>query len=167
MTLVEVAAALAIAALLAVAAMQTVTRLARASARNRDLASGPSRTLALRELLATDLGHAQRVRLTRTGFELQTFARLAPGSMALEHLRATVAYEVRTVGPATWLLRTQTADGARPLVELVARDVRAVALKADGRTQPRKDRWCGVPDAMTVTVTPADSDVESLTFHRR
>jgi len=167
MTLVEVAAALAIVALLAVAAMQTVTRLARASAQRRDLVGGPSRTLALRALLETDLGHAQRVRLTRTGFEIETFARLAPGSMALAHLRATVVYEVRTVGSATWLLRTQTADGTKPLAELVTRDVSAVALKADGRTQLRLGRWTGIADAMTVTVTPTEGDAESLTFLRR
>ena len=169
MTLVEVVAALAIVALLAVAAMRTVTRLARASAQRRDLAGGPSRTLALRELLETDLGHAQRVHLTRAGFEVETLARLAPGSMALEHLRATVAYEVRTVGPTTCLLRIQTAEGARPLAELVARDVRAVTLKADGQAQPRKDRWTAVPDALTVTVTPAPATggAESLTFLRK
>ncbi len=169
MTLVELLAALAIAAAVASAALAVTVGLARAesAARSRERDAGGRD--ALRRVLRMDLVHARQVQATEQGFELRTLASL-DDSGELVHLPTTVAYEVREVGEASWLVRTQHSDAAKNRTDLLACGVERIELHT-GKVVRREagGQWRPMPEdgRVTVVVTRAGRGGELVDFTLR
>lgn len=154
LTLVEIVVALAIMALLAVGVLQAVTHLARTSRQQQTDDPAADRQEALRHLVEMDLGHAERVKRTETGFEVEGLARLDRRTLALVHQAATVSYAVQVIGESRWLIRTQQAHGQKTSGELVASGVSQVTIEARGGAGKLPlGQWAGMPEQVTVTIT--------------
>jgi len=161
LTLVELIVALAIAAAVTAAALRVTVGLSRSS---RRIASQDALELTdgLSKVLATDLGHADRYRATREGFELDSAASIDPKTHELRHGRCKVAYQIARIDQRACLLRKQTPDpAARSCTELIAVGIRAIRLyetghEPTGHEQSSHDLWRPLTERMTVTVTPQD-----------
>jgi prepilin-type N-terminal cleavage/methylation domain-containing protein len=171
LTLIELLAAMAIMTLLLGATLTVIGAIGRAErhdARRHEARFGPER---LREILTIDIEHARRCRVDGSGVELQTLARLRSDDLELEHVPATVQYEIALVGETHWLIRVQR-DAATDAGhsqgthrELLCPGVRSIALRSAGSTKALPaGRWRSVPRAVTVTVEFEDDATEPAEF---
>ena len=152
LTLVELLAALAITSLLVVAALRVSTHLARAEILSRRAREDLWSEARLRDLVTTDVVHAEAYQEDRDGLVLQTSACLDAKTLELEHVPAKVAYRVQTVGNRKWLVRSQESEWQPPVSELVSEGVRTIRLRPKDEDKPSVGERKGVPAAATVVV---------------
>jgi len=156
LTLVELLASLTVTALLTAAALTATVSMARSelALRRRDedqRAAGP----VLEALLEADLLHAHHWRPVAEGFSVQTGARLAPRTLRLEHVPATVTYRVETVEAQCCLVRVQAAPPEAPREALVAVGVRRAELVPDKDIRANAHGWKPLPAGCEVRFTLA------------
>lgn len=154
LTLIELMAALAVSGLLVTAALTAATTMGRVDAAERGrIADDPPSSL--RDVLATDVGHAREYRVADTGFSIRTWATLDVGTMELQHRPTTVTYYIVELAGRRWLLRRQQADDhVDPRVDLAAPDVVSIHLSVEDEAAANVDSpWRPMQTVATVTVT--------------
>jgi hypothetical protein len=145
-----------VAGLIAAALVPVTASLSRAEALGRRASEPLAQHAALRALLGLDLAHADAFRLTPDGVELQVHVALAPGSLAVQHLPATVAYAVRRVGERRWLARGQRSSFGGDLDELVCSDVNALRFGSSDKAEaPNEGKWAPMPHGIRITLIPS------------
>ncbi len=168
LTLIELMVTLAIVGLLMTATLGVVTNLSRAERVGvRSHQTALLRT-KLRPLLARDIGHAGHHSRAAKGFGLRSQAALDPKTMGLRHWGSEVTYEVRTIGPDRWLVRTQKLGDGSTFTELVCTGVRAIALRTSMDSGGASiGRWRQLSEAVTITVDLGGDSEEpiEMTFH--
>ena len=144
-TLIELLAALAISGMLIVAALTVASDLGRSEARAQVRHKDTWLHAPIRAVVSLDLLNAAGWNQTEHGYLLRTQSSLAPGSMELRHLPATVEYTLQALDGHTWLTRTQHSLTAEPdVTDLVCSGVQYFGLETN--TDPD-----GAP-AVTATV---------------
>jgi len=132
-TLIELVIALAITALVCLGALSATAALARSG----DALQRRSRTADFREalgpLLRHDLQHARRLAAAGDGIELNVSSALDPASLTVDHVPATVRYEIRHHGQSTWLVRRQTSPLVPDSTALVCPGVNSLTMQLIGR----------------------------------
>jgi len=152
-TLIELMATLALTSLIVASVLPVTVSLSRSQALAQRMSDTASRITSLRRLLALDLSNAEKYKPAGQGLVVATHAALKPDTLALQHLDATVRYEVRRIGTTGWLVRVQESALGGKLVERVCSGVRAIQIVPVGPTQPADpDGWVLMPQAMTVHV---------------
>ncbi|MBM4033133.1 MAG: type II secretion system protein [Planctomycetes bacterium] len=165
LTLVELTATLAITGLIAAALLPVTANLSRAEALGRRSAEPGLQRAALRALIGLDLAHADAYRLAPGGVELRAHVALAPGSLAVQHFPATVAYAVRRVGGRNWLVRSQRSALGGDLDELVCPGVAALRFIPAGKaTAPREGEWAPMPASLRVALAAEEQGAPPVEF---
>jgi len=145
-------------------ALAAVRSLARSERISKEL-NGPSSELApLEALLRMDVLHCREYRKAGKGLELKTWASLEAKALELEHLRATVKYEIRQIGARPWLLRTQETGIRKPLRELVLPDVLSIDLREAGAKEEPPTEWTEMPRRAAVTLALGGRDGRKHSF---
>ena len=153
MTLVELAAALAISAMLAAATLSVATTLARREATSRRDADAAFLDERLADLLERDLVQAEGYQPLAGGFALRSHGGLDAKTLETDHVPATVTYEVRTGDPQGLLVRRQESSLQPTVTELVAAGVKAIRLAPAGKQAAATPAELkGMPAAVAVTV---------------
>jgi prepilin-type N-terminal cleavage/methylation domain-containing protein len=150
LTLVELMVALAISTMIAAAALAVAANLPRTLAAQQRQGEPDLRAERLRALLDNDLAHSYRFRVTPAGVELEADVLLDARTLAPEHVKSILTYEVRTIGETPWLVRTQRAPEGKRTAELVCGRVHSLSVAPLGQVHaPDKDGWTDLPEAMT------------------
>ena len=157
-TLIEVLVTLAIVSLFTMASMGVVARLTRDQVTAGERIKTTSSREAIRRLLEADVVHADRFRNLADGVELKGCFAITASGLRVEHVPATVRYQIRRVDRASWLVRIQQTGDGEPFVERVSGDVYAVRLigrRRDTNAAPNSadiDIWRDVGAVMNVDI---------------
>lgn len=164
LTLVELLATLAIVSALTAASLRVVTGLSRSENLSERHSVIPDLEAGLADLLRGDLAHAYKVRGTREGFALRTYASLRREDLELRHVKADVSYHLRQVdGGPTLLVRIQRGPDGKEMAELVSCGVASMSLAPADDPQARLSRnWEPVPEAVRISVGPSDASLGSI-----
>jgi len=159
-TLIEITLALAIASVLTISALRATISLARGQDVEEGLEAVETLSIAVKQILQVDLQVADECKSIDGGFALRTRSTLEAGTLVRRLRPAIVRYEVITIGPRSWLLRTQVADNKK-LTELLCAGATRVQLVQAGRD------WHEMPEAIEAVVELADRPDEPITLRCR
>ena len=154
-------AALAITSAMVVAALRVVGRLSRFADGSGPADERAALISSLAGPLGADMVHAERCRLVPGGVEVQTRCALNADTLELEHLRSSVVYRVRQVGPRLCLVRTQQVGSDDPHAELVCCGIGAIEIPI---ARKKRSGWVGLGDVVRVVVKFGKSDQAGHTF---